>query len=645
MTVGIASFHLNESQLEAVNWQEGPLLVLAGPGSGKTRVLTLRISRLIDESPDARFRVLGVTFTNKAAVEMRQRIDSLLEDGRDRVTLTTFHSFAAEILRQHGSHVGLRPDFSILSDQADREAALSEAIKVVLPDHDEFAPQAAQLLPAITRMLDECVPANQAETALRIRARAKEIASIYAAYRERLIASNQLDFATLLALAVELLETKPAIARQLQRVYTHVCVDECQDTNLAQFRLLVQIVPESHPNLFVVADDDQVIYQWNGASPARLKELRDRFSMDVLQLPENYRCPPKVIQLANSLIAHNDDRPSGKKPLTAHKTSDGSDDLVVQSFRDFPQELVWVADRLRPLTSDERSGCVILARRKKLLEEAVTVLSEKSVPAYIAIRKNEFESAPYRFLHSILRLANAPQDREQLRRTTKAFFELEGVKISAQDVVPVASVNQEGFLRAWLQLADQRGEISRPARAVLTKATRALADRLDYWDFIDFCHQWFDAIQHSVASSAEKAFDQFDDEKEIWAALKSDIEQQHVLSDLSLHTFLQELDLRAKEKPAPPGAVRCLTIASSKGMEFRHVFLIGLVEDELPGYYAKKKGDRSDEMREERRNCFVAITRAEETLTLTFSSRYFGYAKEPSRFLSEMGFSLKGEKR
>lgn len=638
MTIGTALLELNESQQQAVDWQEGPLLVLAGPGSGKTRVLTLRIARLIDESPDARFRVLGITFTNKAANEMRQRIDSLLESGRDRVTLTTFHSFAAEILRQHGSHVGLRPDFSILADEADREAVLSDAIKLAISGDDEFSPQAKQLLPAITRLLEECVSANQAEAVLQVRVHAKEIASIYATYRKQLIASNQLDFATLLALAVELLETKPAIARQLRRVYTHVCVDECQDTNLAQFRLLLRIVPEDRPNLFVVADDDQVLYQWNGASPARLKGLRDRFSMDVLQLPENYRCPPAVIELANNLIAHNHDRSAGKKPLIAHKTGDISNGLIAKEFADFSQELVWIASQLKPLSPDDRSGCVILARSKKLLEKAVALLSEQSVPAYIAVRKNEFESAPYRFMHSMLRLSNAPQDAEHLRRMTRAFFELEGVKISAQDVIPVASVNQEGYLRAWLQLADHQGRISPPTKAFLTGAARTLADRLSFWEFIKLCHGWFDAVRpRTDGSAAEQAFSQFEDEAAIWGALESEIVQHHDRSSLSLHTFLQELDLRAKEKPVARGAVRCLTIASSKGLEFKHVFLIGLVEDELPSYYARKKGDRSDEMCEERRNCFVAITRAEESLTLTFSKRYFGYSKEPSRFLKEMG--------
>ncbi len=343
---------LNESQLEAVKWQAGPLLVLAGPGSGKTRVLTYRLARLIEESPDARFRVLGVTFTNKAASEMRNRIDTLLYQGRDRATLTTFHSFAAEILRQHGSHVGLKPDFSILSEQADREAVLTDAIKAVQREDEDFVPKASQLLPVVSRMQDECILPEEALKWLGVQPHARELAAIYREYRALLIKANQMDFGSLLAVAVGLLEKKPAIARQIRRVYSFVCVDEFQDTNAAQFRLLIQLVPEANPNLFVVADDDQVIYEWNGASPARLQDLRMKFGMHVIQLPENFRCPPEVITLANNLILHNSDRAADKKPLSAHKAKDGKNRVTVKRFGDFEEERLWLANRLSGLPAD-----------------------------------------------------------------------------------------------------------------------------------------------------------------------------------------------------------------------------------------------------------------------------------------------------
>jgi DNA helicase-2/ATP-dependent DNA helicase PcrA len=631
---------LNKSQRDAVKWQDGPLLVVAGPGSGKTRVLTYRVARLIEESPDARFRVLGVTFTNKAASEMRKRIDTLLFDGRDRATLTTFHSFAAEILRQHGSHVGLKPDFTILSEQADREAVLTDAIKAIPREDEDFEPKAAQLLPAMNRMQDECVLPGDALKWLGVQPHAQEVAAIYAEYRASLITSNQMDFGSLLAIAVDLLEMKPAIAKQIRRVYSYVCVDEFQDTNSAQYRLLIQLVPEKNPNLFVVADDDQLIYQWNGASPARVQNLREQFEMRVIQLPENYRCPPEVIELANNLIRHNSDRAAGKEPLTAHKTGGGRGHVTVKQCDDFESEKLWLAERLGEFAANERSHCVILARRKKLLEDTVAALESKSIPAYLAIRKNEFESAPYRWVHAALRLANAPQDREQLRRLARAFFQLEGVSIEVENVVARAAVDQAGFLRAWFDIAKSRRGVEPATQAMLAAAIALLLDRLDYWAFVNVTHEWLTEVRHRSVSATESAFDEFDDEKEIWDALKSEIAAHYTLTDLSLHNFLQELDLRAKEKPAQKDAVRCLTIAASKGMEFQHVFLIGMVEDELPGYYSKKKGDASDEMQEERRNCFVAITRAEESLTLTYADSYFGYPKQPSRFLGEMGLNL-----
>lgn len=627
---------LNDSQREAVKWQTGPLLVLAGPGSGKTRVLTFRVARLIEESPKERFRVLGITFTNKAASEMRNRINELLDTGRDRVTLTTFHSFAAEVLRQHGTHFGLKPDFGILTEQADREAVLTDAIRASSAG-SEFAPKAAQLLPVISRMLDECVRPEQAVEWMGPRPHATEVARTYAEYRQRLKDSNLLDFGSLLAIAVELLETKSAVAKQVRRVYPFVCVDEFQDTNQAQFRFLMQLVPPVDPNLFVVADDDQLIYQWNGASPARLQELRRTFSMPLLELPENFRCPPEVIALANNLIRHNSDRVPDKQPLAAHKTSAGASSVEVKAFDSFEDEADWIGRTLSERGPTEWPKCVILARRKKLLDDVVAALLTQSVPAYVAVRRNEFQSAPYRWLHAMLRLANAPSDSEQLRRMAKAFFQLEGLNIAVEDVTARAAVDQSSYLRTWIDMTEERGNLSSSAAAVLRAIRGSLVDRLDYRSAISAAHDWFAALKEATDRESSSALQDLDDEAEIWKGIEADIASHFDLSEISLHRFLQECDLRAKEKPSPKNAVRCLTIAASKGMEFQHVYLIGLVEDELPGYYARKKGDASDDMREERRNCFVAITRAEQSLTLTYAKEYHGYAKAPSRFLREMG--------
>ena len=205
---------LNDNQCKAVKWGEGPLLVLAGPGSGKTRVLTYRISRLIADTPEKHFRILGLTFTNKAAAEMRERVECLVPNARERVLLTTFHSFCADVLRQHGHHIGLRPDFTILGQAADRQGLLDDAIATVTKDKNQTLYTGERLLPLITRLLDLGIGATEAGTFLRSR-KLKEpevIGLIYAAYREQMIEKNALDFGALIAETLRLMEEQTAVS-------------------------------------------------------------------------------------------------------------------------------------------------------------------------------------------------------------------------------------------------------------------------------------------------------------------------------------------------------------------------------------------------------------------------------------------------
>src|SRR5712691_1793185 len=289
---------LNPNQLQAVLWQDGSLLVLAGPGSGKTRVLTMRVARILKEYQGKRFKVLGLTFTSKAAAEMRERVEAYVSEQRDRAVLTTFHSFATEILRQHGSQVGLRPDYTILTQDADRIAVLAEAVDAVRTTGANIEADAAGLLAIIDYQFAQGYTSEQ-QTAF---PRLPWFGALFAEYVERLLSTNRSDFATLLWLCHKLLAERPVIARQLRAIYSYICVDEFQDTNLAQYLLLRELVGPPPANLFVVGDDDQILYQWNGASPERLARLRDDYEMSVVQLPENYRCPRDVIALANSLI-------------------------------------------------------------------------------------------------------------------------------------------------------------------------------------------------------------------------------------------------------------------------------------------------------------------------------------------------------
>lgn len=630
---------LNENQIYAVRWNNGPLLVLAGPGSGKTRVLTYRIARLIDDSAGERFKILGVTFTNKAAAEMRTRLEALLKAGKERALLTTFHSFAAEILRQHGHHIGLRPDFTILVEEADREAVATEAIKSLSAEIADTISSAANALPVIDKMLAECSNSKELANQLGTHRHKEFLTQLFNAYRAQLILGNHLDFASLIGMAVQLLEERPAIAKQFHRLFRFVCVDEFQDTNETQFRLLCSLVPVEKPNLFVVADDDQLIYQWNGANPKRLQELRERFSMETMQLPENYRCPPAVIEIANNLIAYNLDRSAGKEKLKAHKTSTTDTHLRVFHFGDFSEEVAWVVSELKLTPPAGRNHCAVLGRSKKLLDAVIAECGQQEVPAYIAVRKSQFISAPISWLHAALRLSNARQDREQLRKLCKAFYSLEGNNLRVEDVVASSSFHSGDYLRSWLDAALAQESISEPTRAFIEKTKDALLDRVDHWNFIDTAFKWFEALLNEP-SAVDTAFNEYEEEKHVWGLLQQEIIQQYGKGEVSLHLLLQEFDLRSKEPPPPKDAVRCMTIHSSKGLEFKRVYLLGLVEDQLPSWAAVKKGNESLEMREERRNCFVAITRSEDALTITYSARYFGYSKNPSRFLSEMGITI-----
>jgi len=633
------SFH-NENQVQAILWNNGPLLVLAGPGSGKTSVLTYRIARILDESEGQHFRILALTFTNKAAAEMRERVEKLVPQSLNRVRLTTFHSFAAELLQQHGNHLSFRPDFQILSTDADREALLDEVLfnlkkeqNVSIPEHFN----SSRLLPVITKLLENCVSAEAAEEVLvksNVEA-ATPLAKVYSCYKDALRRTNSLDFPSLIAETLHLLEKYPVLVKHIRKVYKHILVDEFQDTNLSQYRILSLIAQPDSSTLFVVADDDQIIYQWNGASPKRLQSLRDDFSVSELQLPENYRCPSSVIELANSLISKNLNRSAGKKPLTAVKQGINDDVVAIYRFPKLEDEAEWIANNIAQKPLSERENVAVLARTKKLLELVGTKLIGLGIPVYFAARKDEFNSAPLRMLHSLLRLTNA-DDKQSLSRLCKSFYELEGIRIDVSKVFSRASADGLSLIRAWLEEVKLRSELEEDSKKLFHDNIKPLITSLNYKSFASSLFAWADVRQND-SQVDETAFNEYEEEKKVWGQLVSDIIKKFEGEEVGLYQLLHELDLTSKTPPRQQSAIPCFTIHASKGMEFGHVYLMGLVEDQLPSWAAVKKGDNSLEMQEERRNCFVALTRTKERLTMTFSENVFGWRKSPSRFLSEMG--------
>ena len=614
---------LNKNQRTAVSRNGGPLLVLAGPGSGKTRVLTFRIARLLEEREDV--SALALTFTNKAAAEMRERVDALLGERTSRARLHTFHSFAAAILRQHGSHLGLRPDFSLITQDQDQIAILDEVI-AGLPDYETPLPtDRKNLLSLIERLFAESYDGcGDAPSLIHT---PDWLPHLFVSYCDTLLASNRLDFGSLLHFARQLLEEKPGVARVVRIGWTHVCVDEFQDTNKAQYDLLRLIAPDKRHNLFVVGDDDQIIYQWNGASPERLTHLQRDYEMDVIQLPECYRCPAPIIELANRLIAHNRMRTQGKTPITARSRMGlNSNPVRYGAFASPEKEAAFIPMDIhaRGLRGEE---CVVLGRSVKLIERAADALRDAGYEAYLARQKSDFESASVCVMVEALRLANGRHDRDILRRLCLAWKKLSGQTLEVDDVVANAALMGGDFLRAWTDAAST----DTTGCAFLTRIRSDLVDSLAFLEIINwFLHQgwqlWSEKDDRDVA-----------DEVTTWQNLHDEIVREYNHGNLTLNAYLQQMDLTSKTPRPGPNAVRCMTMHGAKGLEFKHVYLIGMAQEVLPSYYALQKGETSQEVEEERRNCFVAITRVVETLTLTRSTQYYGYPKAPSQFLTEMG--------
>jgi DNA helicase-2/ATP-dependent DNA helicase PcrA len=404
-------------------------------------------------------------------------------------------------------------------------------------------------------------------------------------------------------------------------------VDEFQDTNRAQYDLLRLLSPSKDANLFVVADDDQIIYQWNGASPERLQSIRDDYEMTVIQLPENYRCPPAIIGLANSLIAHNKARSAGKQPLVARRAPIDGDHVWLRRATDPVQEAAQVAAdiqtrRLAP------ADCVVLGRTRKVLEPVLEAMTAAGIPGHLPQQKADFEMPGTKWMFSVLHLGNARADRELLRLVCVTWDALTEVVVEADGVVADAALVGGDLLRAWCERATK--SITDEA---LVKLVGVVKDRLvERLDVLGMLEQFF-----SAADQLWKDDLATQDELATWRTLNDEIRSEHGIESITLNMYVQEMSLRSKATQPSPGAVRLLTVHGSKGLEFKHVFLVGMAEEVFPSFQALKMGTSSRELEEERRNCFVAITRVQETLTISWAAHYYGYAKKASRFLTEMG--------
>lgn len=626
MTITAGFDTLNKNQRTAVDWADGPLLVVAGPRSGKTTVLALRVARLIEA--DDRASVLALTSTDGAAAEMREQVDMLLGQRADRARVLTVHAFAEKILRQHGSHVGLWPDFIVLTKDEDRIAMLEEAISK-LPDGTDLPPaDRKNLLHLVDRLFAESYDGEPHAPSLATTP--DWIPRLYRGYCGSLLAANRMDSGSLLHFARRLLAERGGVARVLRISWPYVCVDEFQDTNKAQYELLRLIAPAPRRNLSVAADDDWMIHPWNGASPERLNTLRRDYQPTTIQLPECYRCPPTIVALASRLIAHNTPRTAGKKPISAHSVGAVQCDVVRYQILKSPEkESEFVAQDLidrKLLPAD----CVVLARTIKLVEGAAVSLRKAGFDVHAPQRIGEFESPAVCTILHALRLANARHDRTILRRLCLAWNALSGAVLESENIAAGAALVGGDFLRSWADAAARTATTKRTANALDTIRSD-LVDALAFPAVVDafLDRGWKEWSGDSDAAATSE-------EIETWRTLHDEIIREHG-SGIKLHDYLPQLGLTSKKRNPGKDAVRCMTVHRAKGPEFKHVYLIGLAQEVLPSFQALRRGPHSTEVEEERRNCFLAITRASETLTLTRSLEYRGHPKGPSQFLAEMG--------
>lgn len=625
-----------ESQKMAIEWNDGPVIVLAGPGSGKTAVLTERIKRILLNSQDQSFRVLALTFTNKAAAEMSERILDGNQENDHRLFIGTFHSFCSEVLRNHGTYVGINSNFEIYSSDDDINDIISDLQSKYNEENGDTIPDNINVGKAIKYFEKHlCISDGDLDVVMPKTAYAREYKWFYHKYIEYMLANNVLDFDMLILMTFRLFKENPGIAKIYARTYKYINIDEFQDTNYGQYMLIKCMCGTKNNNLFIVADDDQVIYGWNGASHKRITEFREDYNAELIQLNQNFRCPKEVILAANKLIAHNSSRTVSKKPLESMKVLPEENHVFMNSFDDYTEEMSFVAGLTKKIHEEnpDDSICVI-ARNNRLLETAFEEAEKVGVECEKSKRKTDFETPYVLLLYLLLKLANHRNDIKVLKQIIAIFEQALLISINLEEVLTNAELSNQDYMSALSEeikckLGDDNFEKSFELELSEGK------------NFISFIQKAFDWSENRIdqiedESHKEQAKQEFLIEKKIWTDFERHLSYNYDLDEITVATYMQEFAMISKESEPAKDAVQFLTIHASKGKEFDHVILIGMVNDELPSFQSMKKGIDSVEMEEERRNCFVAITRTQKKLYLTYSAKYYGWRKNPSLFLNEM---------
>jgi DNA helicase II / ATP-dependent DNA helicase PcrA len=636
---------LNEQQKEAVLHTEGPLLILAGAGSGKTRVLTHRIAYLIEERGVNPWNILAITFTNKAAGEMRERVDKLVGFGAESIWVSTFHSTCVRILRRHIDLLGYDNNFTIY-DSDDQKTLMKDVCKLLQIDTKIFKERA--LLGTISHAKDELITPEE----FRIRAEGdfsqKKIAEVYEEYEKQLRANNALDFDDLLVKTVQLFQTQADVLEYYQERFRYIMVDEYQDTNTVQFEL-IRLLASKYRNLCVVGDDDQSIYKFRGANIKNILNFEHVFEdAKVIKLEQNYRSTSNILNAANAVIRNN----RGRKDKTLWTDNGDGEKLEFRQFDTAYDEAEYIVGDIREHV--DRGECTyndnaILYRtnaQSRIFEEKFVTAN---IPYKIVGGVNFYARREIKDLLSYLKTVDNGQDDLAVRRIINV--PKRGIGLTSINRVQEYAVRHEvGFYEA-LRAVDLIPNIGRGASKLesfvaLIEHFKTDAQEMSISGLMKEIIEetgYVESLEAEDSEEAEARIENIDELMSKIVAYEDACEEMNEPPTLS--GFLEEVALVADIDSLDENSdyVVLMTLHSAKGLEFPHVYLAGLEDGIFPSYMTITADD-PEEVEEERRLCYVGITRAEKALTLTCARRRMIRGEtqynKMSRFLKEIPMEL-----
>ncbi|BDZ81956.1 DNA helicase [Claveliimonas bilis] len=636
---------LNGPQREAVHHTEGPLLILAGAGSGKTRVLTHRIAYLIEEKGINPWNILAITFTNKAAGEMRERVDQIVGFGAESIWVSTFHSTCVRILRRHIDRLGYDTNFTIY-DTDDQKTLMKDVCKRLQIDTKVYRER--NLLAAISAAKNELITPEEYRLQTEGDFGRQKIASVYEEYEKQMRANNALDFDDLLLKAVQLFQTQPEVLDYYQERFRYIMIDEYQDTNTVQFQL-VSLLAAKYRNLCVVGDDDQSIYKFRGANIRNILNFEQVFEdARVIKLEQNYRSTSTILDAANAVIRNN----RGRKEKTLWTDNGQGEKITFRQFDTAYDEAEYIVGDIKENIENGRCNYndnAVLYRtnaQSRLLEEKLVAAN---IPYKIVGGINFYARREIKDLLAYLKTIDNARDDLAVRRIIN--IPKRGIGLTSvnrlQEYALARDISfYEALLGADLIPGIGRGIARLESFAALMEHFRTRADEISISQLLDEILEttgYIEELKTEGEIEAEARIENIDELKNKIAAYEEACQEQGERPSLS--GFLEEVALVADVDSLDENSdyVVLMTLHSAKGLEFPQVYLAGM-EDGLFPSYMTITADDPEEIEEERRLCYVGITRAKEHLTLTCAKRRMVRGEtqynKMSRFLKEIPMEL-----